>query len=147
MSRPERPRDAAGRPLPYGQPGVLPVPDDPNRSPTATLALADEYLAEGRPFAAHEVLEGAWKHRPDAERDLWQGLAQVAVGLTHLQRGNPTGATALLRRGVEHLTRPADIVAGCDPNRIATEAATIADLVETRDPLARARASGLRLQS
>ena len=25
---------------------------------------------------------------PGAERDLWQGLAQIAVGLTHAQRGN-----------------------------------------------------------
>ena len=146
MSRPERPRDSAGRPLPYGQPGVPPVPDDPKRSPAATLALADDYLAEGRPFAAHEVLEGAWKHRPDAERDLWQGLAQVAVGLTHLQRDNPAGAIALLRRGVEHLHRPADIVAGCDPSRIAAEAAAIAHLVETQDPAARERARDLRLQ-
>lgn len=146
MSRPERPRDAAGRPLPYGQPGVPPVRDDPNRSPAATLALADEYLAGGRPFAAHEVLEGAWKNRPDRERDLWQGLAQVAVGLTHLQRGNPTGATALLRRGVEHLSGQAGIE-GCDPSRIAAAAATIADLVEAQDPAGPARAVELRLQS
>jgi predicted metal-dependent hydrolase len=126
---------------------VPPVPDDPNRSPAATLALADDYLADGRPFAAHEVLEGAWKHRPAAERDLWQGLAQVAVGLTHLQRDNPTGAIALLRRGVEHLDRTANIVASCDPSRIAAHAATIADLVETQDPAASERARDLRLRS
>ncbi len=33
------------------------------------------------------------------ERDLWQGLAQIAVGLTHAMRGNTVGATKLLRRG------------------------------------------------
>jgi predicted metal-dependent hydrolase len=126
---------------------VPPVQDDPNRSPAATLALADEYLAEGRPFAAHEVLEGAWKHRPERERDLWQGLAQVAVGLTHLQRDNPTGAIALLRRGVERLAGQAGIVAECDPDRIAAEAATIADLVAARDPAALAWAAELRLAS
>ena len=37
--------------------------------------------------------------RPPHERDLWQGLAQLAVGLTHLARGNRTGAVTLLRRG------------------------------------------------
>lgn len=145
MSPPERPRDAAGRPLPYDQPGVPPVPDDPDRSPARTLALADEYLAAGRPFAAHEVLEAAWKNRPDKERDLWQGLAQVAVGVTHLQRGNRTGAIALLRRGVERLSGATDVVAGCHPQRIAAEAAAIANLIETRDPAGPLRAGQLRL--
>jgi hypothetical protein len=49
------------------------------------------------------VLEAAWKAAPTAERDLWQGLAQVAVGLTHALRGNARGAAALLRRGCDRL--------------------------------------------
>jgi uncharacterized protein len=49
------------------------------------------------------VLEASWKSAPAAERDLWQGLAQVAVGLTHAQRGNARGAVALLRRAVGRL--------------------------------------------
>jgi predicted metal-dependent hydrolase len=143
--KPPRPRDAAGRPLPYGQPGVPPVPEDPNLTPAQVLALADDYLAAGRPFAAHEVLETAWKNRPDAERDLWQGLAQVAVGLTHLQRGNETGAVALLRRGVEHLARAADGVTECDARRIAAEASKVADLVARQDPISAQRAADIRL--
>jgi predicted metal-dependent hydrolase len=61
--------------------------------------MGGELLAEGRPFHAHEVFEAAWKSGPEAERDLWQGLAQIAVGLTHARRGNTRGAVALLRRG------------------------------------------------
>ena len=60
-------------------------------------------LDEGRPFHAHEVLEAAWKNAPEHERDLWQGLAQLAVGLTHALRGNRTGATALLNRGASRI--------------------------------------------
>ena len=41
----------------------------------------------------------AWKSSPDDERPLWQGLTQLAVGITHVQRGNLSGATTLLRRG------------------------------------------------
>ena len=41
--------------------------------------------------------------RPAQERLLWQGLAQVCVGLTHLQRGNPVGGARLLRRGADRL--------------------------------------------
>jgi hypothetical protein len=65
--------------------------------------LADELLRAGRPFHAHEVLEAAWKSGPASERDLWQGLAQVAVGLTHAHRGNARGAVALLRRGTQRV--------------------------------------------
>ncbi|MEU8320889.1 DUF309 domain-containing protein [Nonomuraea sp. NPDC048881] len=94
-----RPRDAYGRPLPYGSPGVDRVPDD--YAPTADQALADarRFLAEGLPFNAHEVFEGRWKCAPEEERELWQGLAQICVGLTHLQRGNGRGAVTLFSRG------------------------------------------------
>ncbi|MER7500691.1 DUF309 domain-containing protein [Nonomuraea pusilla] len=94
-----RPRDAFGRPLPYGSDGMPRVPDD--YAPTTEQALADarRFLGEGLPFNAHEVFEGRWKCAPEAERDLWQGLAQICVGLTHLQRGNGRGAVTLLARG------------------------------------------------
>ncbi len=66
--------------------------------------MAQRLLGEGRPFHAHEVLEASWKAAPAAERDMWQGLAQVAVGLTHALRGNAPGAVALLRRGADRLS-------------------------------------------
>ena len=75
-----------------------------SRSPgRAAARLADELLRAGRPFHAHEVLEAAWKSGPAHERDLWQGLAQVAVGLTHAHRGNARGAVALLSRGAQRV--------------------------------------------
>ena len=50
------------------------------------------------------MLEATWKAAPDAERDLWQGLAQLAVGLTHALRGNHAGAAVLLRRGADRIS-------------------------------------------
>ena len=94
-----RPRDALGRPLPRGAAGADRVPDDLVLPPGEALELAQHLLEEGRPFHAHEVLEASWKQAPGAERELWRGLAQIAVGLTHAQRGNARGAVALLRRG------------------------------------------------
>ena len=64
------------------------------------------------------MLEGAWKAAPPAERDLWQGLAQLAVGLTHLQRGNGAGAEALLRRAASRL----EGFAGGTPYDLAVDA-------------------------
>ena len=98
-----RPRDALGRLLPPGSEGVPRIPDDLELSPSESLAYAQDLLNQGLAFNAHEVLEAAWKNRPDGERSLWQGLAQLAVGITHVQRGNRDGATTLLRRGSGHL--------------------------------------------
>jgi predicted metal-dependent hydrolase len=84
------------------------VPEDLVLPPLESLAEAQRLLDLGRPFHAHEVLEGTWKAAPAEERDLWQGLAQLAVGVTHLARGNPTGAATLLRRGAGRLAGYAD---------------------------------------
>jgi hypothetical protein len=101
-----RPRDGLGRPLPRGAAGVERVPDDLDASdltPAGGIELAQRYLDDGRPFHAHEVLEALWKSRAPVERDLWQGLAQVCVGLTHALRGNDSGALTLLGRGAGRL--------------------------------------------
>ena len=97
-----RPRDALGRPLPYGTVGVEPISEEP-RPPEETLAYARELLDEGRPFAAHEALEVRWKSCPEEERELWQGLAQLCVGLTHHERGNSVGAGRLVERAAGRL--------------------------------------------
>ena len=49
------------------------------------------------------MLEDAWKSAPEAERGLWRGLAQLAVGLTHAARGNARGAATLLERGASNI--------------------------------------------
>ena len=103
-ARQARPRDALGRPLPYGSAGVEPVPEEPLPA-LETIAAARQLVEDGRPFSAHEVLEARWKSGPPAERDLWQGLAQICVGLTHAARGNTVGAARLVERGVAHLDR------------------------------------------
>lgn len=102
-ARPVRPRDALGRPLPVGSVGVDGPASRPDRTAFETLTEAQRWLDRGMPFAAHEVLEDAWKAAPTAERDLWQGLAQLAVGLTHARRGNEAGADTVLRRGASNI--------------------------------------------
>jgi hypothetical protein len=101
-ARQARPRDALGRPLPYGASGVEPVSEEALQ-PHETVAEARRLIAEGRPFSAHEVLEARWKDGPPDERQLWQGLAQICVGLTHAARGNGVGAVRLVERGAGRL--------------------------------------------
>lgn len=102
-ARQARPRDRLGRPLPYGSAGVEPVSEEP-LPPGPTIEAARVLLTEGRPFSAHEVFEARWKDAPPAERDLWQGLAQLCVGSTHRERGNTVGARRLWGRALGRLT-------------------------------------------
>jgi len=100
--------------------------------PADALAEAQRLLDNGRPFHAHEVLEAAWKAAPEADRDLWQGLAQIAVGLTHALRGNGRGAAALLRRGVSRLDGyPDQGPHGVDVAGLRTRGMDLARLIES----------------
>ncbi|MEN3535076.1 DUF309 domain-containing protein [Microbispora sp. ZYX-F-249] len=107
------------------------MPDDYAPAAGEALEEARKLLAAGRPFHAHEVLEARWKTGPAEERELWQGLAQICVGLTHIQRGNLAGAAALLTRGSARLgaygsTRPY----GLDLRALAVEADAITAVLD-----------------
>jgi uncharacterized protein len=126
-------RDAAGRPVPpHSAQAVAQVPEVA-RTPDEALALAQQLLDQGLPFYAHDVLEAAWKSAPAGERDLWQGLAQVCVGLTHEQRGNRAGSARLLRRGAERLLEAGD-AHGVRPAQVAVRAQALADHVDAGRP-------------
>src|SRR3954453_3326872 len=85
-----RPPDELGRPLPYGAEGVEAVSEDP-LPPLATVRFAIEPLDQRRTSSGHEAFAARWKDAPETEHDLWQGLAQLCVGLPHALGGNATG--------------------------------------------------------
>jgi hypothetical protein len=124
--RSTRPRDALGRPLSQGSEGVPRIPDDLELSPGETLTYAQDLLDRGLAFNAHEVLEAAWKNGPDDEKTLWQALAQLAVGITHVQRGNVKGAITVLRRASAGLARD---------DKLAPYAIDVAGLVDYANTL------------
>ena len=116
-------------------------------TPAEAAALGGSLLAQDRPFHAHEVFEAAWKSATGSdERELWRGLAQIAVGLTHARRGNARGAVALLRRGArqvgDHRGDSRDY--GVDAEYVAAAAVGIASRIE-RDGLPAVPSAMLRL--
>jgi uncharacterized protein len=143
-ARNARPRDELGRPLPRSAPGADRIPDDLVVTPAEAAALGGRLLAEGRPFHAHEVFEAAWKSIPGPERELWRGLAQIAVGLTHARRGNASGAVALLRRGAAHVRQHAAASPEVSGDFVAAQAEAIALRVQ-RNGLDGLREADLRL--
>jgi uncharacterized protein len=130
-ARNARPRDELGRPLPRSAAQEVPrIPDDLVISPSEAAELGGRLLAEGRPFHAHEVFEAAWKSVPGPDRELWRGLAQIAVGLTHARRGNARGAAALLRRGAGHVAGFAGTSREVDAGAVAAKAEDLARRIE-----------------
>ncbi|HEY3689559.1 MAG TPA: DUF309 domain-containing protein [Pseudonocardiaceae bacterium] len=145
-ARNARPRDGQGRPLPHGARGVERVPEDVVLSPDDAVRQAQRLIDDGYPFHAHEVFEAVWKATSGEQRELWQGLAQLAVGLTHVQRGNPKGAVALLRRGADRIDPYAgEPPHGLDVAGLAGHARALAVRIE-RDGVAGAVSLRLRLR-
>jgi hypothetical protein len=130
-ARNARPRDGLGRPLERGDTGEPTLPDGVVLPPAEALDTAQQLLDDGRPFHAHEVLEASWKAAPAAERDFWQGLAQLAVGLTHARRGNAAGAVTLLRRGAARIAGYPAGRYGMDPGALAVAAAGLAGRIDS----------------
>ncbi|HTA03613.1 MAG TPA: DUF309 domain-containing protein [Streptosporangiaceae bacterium] len=145
-ARNARPRDVLGRPLPRTAAAQPALADEPVLPPAQALATAQELVDAGRPFRAHEVLEASWKGAPTAERDLWRGLAQIAVGLTHAQRGNARGAVALLRRGAERISGyPAPSPHDVDVDGLRQQSGALADRIEAAG-VAQLDAADLRIR-
>ncbi|MGH4023907.1 MAG: DUF309 domain-containing protein [Pseudonocardiaceae bacterium] len=145
-ARNSRPRDALGRPLPRGAAGVERVDEAVVLSPDEAVQRAQQLIDDGYPFHAHEVLEGVWKSTDGEQRELWQGLAQLAVGLTHIQRGNARGAAALLHRAADRIGPFAAAPPhGLDVDGLVDAARTLATRIE-REGLGSGTGTGLRLR-
>lgn len=132
--RPEqsRPRDRTGRPLPYGTDDVPLAQEHEPETVEEALRLGIDLWAQRRLFEAHECLEHVWHAAPAADRDLWQGVIQVAVAGVHLQRGNASGATATFAKARRRLdaypevhrgVRVAELRRFCDDAAAAIDAA------------------------
>jgi predicted metal-dependent hydrolase len=107
------------------------MPDeDPAKTPEEALKRGIEHFNAGRYFQAHEAWEEGWHPSPEPERDFWQGLTQVAVGLTHRLRGNAHGAATLLQRGAEKLAKYGTKHMGLAVDKISRFASDAADRIE-----------------
>src|SRR5438067_9104470 len=132
-----RPRDSLGRPLARGAENEMKeedLPDDPER----LLDIGIEHFNARRFFQAHETWETAWHPSPDDERAFWQGLTQLAVGFTHYQRGNATGAVTLLQRGARRIAKYPDPFKGVPvaaPAAAARKAAASIERAGTTAPI------------
>jgi len=59
---------------------------------------------QGHYYDCHDTLEALWMEADPAERQFYQGILQIAVGLYHLGNGNWQGAATLLGEGRHRLS-------------------------------------------
>lgn len=99
----QRPRDRTGRPLACDTTETLLAETHEPTSVEHALLLGRQLWNAQRFFEAHECLEAVWHAAPRLDRDLWQGVIQIAVAHVHRQRDNPAGAIQLYARASGHL--------------------------------------------
>jgi predicted metal-dependent hydrolase len=86
-------------------------------------------IRSGEYFAAHEVLEDAWRAEEPDERDFFQGLVHVAVAWYQAGRGNRVGCERQLEKAARRLAPYEPVHRGVDVaelRRRIGEAAAIA---------------------
>jgi hypothetical protein len=102
-----RPRDALGRPLPWGSPTAIEPVDYARLTYAQNIEAGRSQFNAGRFFEAHEAWEEAWRQALDpAAREFCRGLAQLGAAYTHVARGNAVGARALFARALPRLAAP-----------------------------------------
>ncbi len=82
-------------------------------------------------YACHDTLEALWIEAGEPEKQFYQGILQVAVGLYHLGNHNWRGAVILLGEGLNRLRRYPDIYGGIDLEPFLAEAYAILTLLQT----------------
>lgn len=63
-------------------------------------------------YDCHETLETFWRTQSEPERQLTQGIIQIAVAYYHLERGNVKGALRLFERGLPRVRAFAPVSMG-----------------------------------
>jgi len=64
-----------------------------------------EQFNAGQFYACHDTLEALWMEASEPERNLYQGILQIAVALYHLGNENLRGAIILLGEGCSRLRK------------------------------------------
>ena len=58
---------------------------------------------EGNFFHAHEVWEDLWRNTTHPEKQIIQGMIQIAVAMYHHSTGNREGAESVMERALRNL--------------------------------------------
>jgi len=86
----------------------------------AELERAVKLFNSGDFFAAHEVLEDAWRAAAPEQKPFLQGLVQVAVAFHHHSTGNRVGAISVLKKARHNIERGPAVSYGIELDGLLT---------------------------
>jgi predicted metal-dependent hydrolase len=86
---------------------------------------AIQQFNQGDYYACHDTLEAIWIEAPEPERNFYQGLLQIAVGIYHLSNLNWRGALILLGEGINRLQPYEPVHAGIEIESIVDRSAEL----------------------
>ena len=112
------------------------VRNQPLLTPVELEARLDEFydaleeFNDGWYFESHETLEDLWMVTPLPEREMFQGIIQLAAAFVHLVRGDYPGILKLLDAAIDKLSR-------FEPERFGVDiSALVADARRVREEIA-----------
>ncbi len=111
-----------------------PVKDARWKEMPPLLRRGIEEFNAGEWFECHETLEELWVGSSGTDRDLFQGILQVAVALHHWREGNFAGAVHLLQNGVVLLGRVDPVCRGVDVAALVRSAGAFRETLEELGP-------------
>jgi predicted metal-dependent hydrolase len=85
-------------------------------------------------FACHEVWEEVWTPQRGPRRLFLQSLIHFAVGLYHMERGNPVGGARQLRKGLRKLAAYLPSCEGIDTARLHADCLAAVERIEAGAP-------------
>jgi predicted metal-dependent hydrolase len=97
------------------------------------LGVAIAQFNRGDYYACHDSLEALWHDAPLPERNFYQGLLQVAVGLYHRDQQNLPGAMLLLGEGIGRLRRYLPEHSGVDTEQLVRSATALLAALQRGD--------------
>jgi predicted metal-dependent hydrolase len=110
--------------------------NQPLLTPVELEARLDEFYDalqqynDGWYFESHETLEDLWMVTPLPEREMFQGIIQLAAAFVHLVRGEYPGVLKLLDAAIDKLSR-------FEPKRFGVDiSALVADSRRAREEIA-----------
>lgn len=85
-------------------------------------------------YACHDTLEALWMEAIASDKQFYQGILQVAVGLYHLGNQNWRGAVILLGEGINRLRNYQPDYEEVDVEGFLEQTASILKLLQTTGP-------------
>jgi uncharacterized protein len=93
-----------------------------------------EQFNRGEFYTCHDTLEAIWIPALEPEKQLYQGIIQIAVALYHLSNGNWRGTVILMGEGLNRLRHYPDDHEGLDLGELRSAIATLLEVIQNLGP-------------